>query len=165
MIAPLMQWEPLRQKINRLVNRAGDCWEYTGKTDHGYARFWFLGKLDYGHRWSYRAFVGPIPEGLHVLHHCDNKRCINPEHLYAGTHQDNMRDMVERGQRKGKMYGEGMPTAKLNDEAVRAIRWLVSKGKTVALISRLYSVNEGTIYMAARGITWAHVGPEGRLEL
>lgn len=74
------------------------CWLWTGAlTANGYARAKLSGHMDYAHRFSYEVYVGPIPEGRFVLHHCDVRHCVNPDHLYAGTHQQNMDDRNNRG--------------------------------------------------------------------
>lgn len=79
-----------------------ECWLWTGRvTSHAwgeYGRFWVT---DVGyvraHRYSYELVNGPLPDGLFVMHACDNPRCVNPAHLSTGTHTDNMRDMATKG--------------------------------------------------------------------
>ena len=76
---------------------ATPCWFWKlGTFPNGYGQLWQLGEWS-AHRVSYAAFVGPIPKGMCVLHRCDNKPCVNPDHLWAGTNVDNMRDMVAKG--------------------------------------------------------------------
>jgi hypothetical protein len=77
-----------------------DCWLWHGPTDcdEGYGRLYISRhKHIYAHRLSYELHFGPIPDGLDILHGCDNPRCVNPYHLSAGTHQDNMDDMIAKG--------------------------------------------------------------------
>jgi hypothetical protein len=99
-IACLRAERSLFERWNEKVDRTGECWVWTGARNHisGYG---VMGGKDIGtvlaHRFSYEHHVGPIPEGLFVCHHCDNPPCVNPEHLFVGTHQDNMRDMVAKG--------------------------------------------------------------------
>jgi hypothetical protein len=81
-----------------LVLAENGCWEFTGtKTPKGYGRISFNGVHEYTHRVSWILHNGPIPKGLVILHSCDNPPCCNPEHLSVGTHKDNSRDMVRKG--------------------------------------------------------------------
>src|SRR5437773_1860634 len=77
------------------------CIEYVGAKngDQGYRAFWFEGRRIYAHRASYELFVGSIPEGLFVLHRCDNPPCVNPDHLFLGTKKDNYQDSFVKGRR------------------------------------------------------------------
>lgn len=78
------------------INPESGCWEWTGSRSHsgtGYGLMrWLDFKLESAHRISYSLHRGPIPEKAHVLHLCDNKKCVNPDHLYLGTHSDNIKD-------------------------------------------------------------------------
>lgn len=95
---------PLKERFERFVVRGPECWGWTGGTNnHGYAR---MSKI-YAHRISYELTFGTIPEGLHVLHRCDNPPCTNPSHLMLGTHQDNMDDMKRKGRANSKNRAVG----------------------------------------------------------
>lgn len=73
------------------------CWIWNGAIDVcGYGRFLFAGKNTNAHRVSWILYHGSIPDGLCVLHHCDNPRCVNPDHLFLGTHTENMEDMLSK---------------------------------------------------------------------
>lgn len=111
------------------------CWPWIGRLHKGgYGRFAVdkRHKGGYAHRQAYELSVGPIPEGLFVCHHCDNRKCVNPKHLYAGTHEDNMRDMVERG-RTAKALGQ------MQEEEVRLL--FAHSGMTFSEIGRLFGVS------------------------
>ena len=92
------------------------CWIWmAGRFDTGYGSFWLNGTDVRAHRVAYELYVGAIPEGMWVLHRCDIRECVNPDHLFLGTHQDNMDDMARKGRhansikthcRKGHPYTE-----------------------------------------------------------
>lgn len=81
------------------VHKSDGCWEWTGKRASGYGRFVTPPgrRMWSAHRYSWTLANGPIPDGLFVLHHCDNKPCVRPEHLFLGTNADNMRDAWRKG--------------------------------------------------------------------
>ena len=105
------------------VNKTDGCWEWTGYRDKvGYGRFKMgTKKVFMSHRAAYTLFKGPIPDGLLVCHRCDNPSCVNPDHLFLGTHLDNNLDCVNKD-RKGKLSMEerkqiAKEPGKLNDVA------------------------------------------------
>ncbi len=114
------------------------------------------------HRVAYELTYGPIPEGMFICHRCDNPICCNPSHLFAGTHADNMQDMItkRRGNIPGisKFIGEENPTAKLTTEQVREIRKLYATGNySHEELAQLFGVGHGAIDNLLAGRSWKHV--------
>lgn len=104
------------------------CWEWqSSKNDQDYGRFLFNRKSRAAHRIAWELTYGEIPDGLSVLHKCDNRKCCNPAHLFLGTHLDNMRDMVQKG-RHVPCLGERHGMHKLTAEKVRYIRKRYAQG-------------------------------------
>lgn len=138
-------------------NAETGCWEWTGCKDKcGYGRINRDGKLVRLHREAWKDVHGPIPQGKEICHRCDNPSCINPDHLFAGTHTENMRDMVKKG-RCGDFRGEKSSTAKLSATQVLEIAKRLSDGEACSSIGRAYGVTDGTINHIRRGRNWKSV--------
>lgn len=147
------------------------CWEWQGRTNFGYGIVMIHGRNIRVHRLSYELVNGPIPDGLMVRHKCDNRRCVNPDHLEVGTHQDNMDDMMERGRKPmGELHhtvarpetvvrGERNGRAKLTDDAVRSIHRMVRDGMTISAIARHFNVSRSLVRKVRDGEVWRHVTP------
>lgn len=125
------------------------CWLWTGNTSKGYGRIRSGRRMLRAHRVSWEIANGPIPEGMDALHTCDNPSCVNPAHLFLGTHLDNMRDSVS----KGRMHiGENHPSHKLTLSQVRDI---ISSPLGYRRLASIYGVNRKTIQRIKKGIKWS----------
>lgn len=113
---------PLQRLMGSLAFDDSDCWLFRGShTNLGYGIIHAAGEKR-AHRLAWVLFNGPIPNGMHVLHKCDVRCCVNPDHLFLGTHADNMRDMTQKGRGKlPRLSGESNPLSKLTEKAVEAI--------------------------------------------
>ncbi len=118
------------------------------------------------HRLSYRLCVGPIPEGMCVLHRCDNPPCINPAHLFLGTNLDNISDKVQKrrqasGQKvrknHGHLKGEVVVTSRLTAEQVMEIRRREHAGEKNASLAEEFGISETHLQYIVRGKAWAHL--------
>ena len=146
-----------RRQITWKVNENG-CWICTShKPDaHGYPQ---CSRNHRGTRISrvmYEKYRGPIPDGLFVCHKCDNTMCINPQHLFLGTHQDNMDDMNKKGRHgRASTKGEKHGMAKLTEDKVREIRNI--KGMNQREIAKKYGLHYTHVNKIIKREIWKHV--------
>jgi len=140
-----------------------ECWPWTGsRLPKGYGRARVeLGPegretVIYSHRLAYLFCCGDIPEGLYVLHSCDNPPCCNARHLFLGTATDNAQDRESKGRGGGAhLRGEGNRRAKLTWESVREMREAYAAGDvTQAALATRYGVSSGTAFKVLAGHTW-----------
>jgi len=130
------------------------CWIWEKSlAKSGYGQTFVAGKVGTAHRASYILHKKTsIPDGLCVLHRCDNRWCVNPEHLFLGTHKDNADDMVSKGR---NVYTR--PSLRLTDEQVRDIRYSYPRETTKQLAVR-HGVHQGTIQQLVRGSSRPEAG-------
>lgn len=143
------------------VNKTDGCWEWTGSFSRGYGRFALTHRSEIkAHRLSHILFIGEIPDGMFVCHKCDNKKCVNPDHLFAGTPKDNAQDMIKKG-RKPSQKGSCHYQSKLTDEDVRAI---ISMNKKRYFeqreLAKHFGVSPATINYILSGKRWNHLHKE-----
>jgi hypothetical protein len=136
------------------VTSAG-CWEFGGpRNSGGYGKLRFAGKHPAAHRLAYEAWVGSIPNGLVVRHRCDNRPCVNPQHLELGTVADNNRDRAERGR---SSRGSKSPNAKLTEDEVTEMRALYTTGGwTYRTLGARYGVSDVMVGNIVRQESWRH---------
>lgn len=146
------------------VDRRGpdECWLWTASTDpKGYGQFHLMGKPRKAPRVAFELWVGPIPDGGHILHSCDTPQCVNPAHLRVGDNEDNCRDKTIRGRQRGPR-GQRNHNAKLTPAIIRKIRARRRRGEGCRALAREYGVTHGTVSSLCLGKHWSWVLDEGR---
>lgn len=143
-------FQALINRFEKFVVKKNGCWEWNGCINSKYGAFRFRKKPQKAHRVSWVIHNGEIPDGLQVLHKCDNPPCTNPEHLFLGTNADNMKDMVSK-----KRHVSGK--RKLTKEMIIHIRNLLKMGVPSARLSRDYKVSETCIYNIRHNISWKNI--------
>lgn len=130
------------------------CWLWLNSlTSSGYGKIYYEGKLWLAHRVSYLIYKGKIPKGNVVMHRCDNKLCVNPEHLLLGTHKDNTHDMMNKG--RGNLSGEFNSNNKLTKKDVLEIKDLLRCSLfNQGIVANFYNVTSGTISAINTGKIW-----------
>lgn len=134
-----------------------DCWLWTGPIykRNEYGKFSQGSTQMAAHRWAYEFFIDDIPTGLWVLHRCDVILCVYPRHLFLGTTDNNMADMVAKGR---SARGEKHHKAKLTEDDVRNIRAAWNRGFVSQVdLAIQYGVRPGNIWAIVTGKTWKHV--------
>ncbi len=170
-----------KERFLAKVDSTQDCWLWQDAlSPSGYGTFHMNGKNHRAHRISYLLFVGEIPKGHFVCHHCDNPRCVNPKHLFTGTNSDNMKDSGKKGRhwstkhrekitaimrRIPRAQGEKHGRAKLTNKDALFIKNTYiknSSGKTSALfLANKFKVSKDTIQKIGNGQLWASLQNSG----
>ena len=144
-------------KVDR--NSKEDCWEWKGSLNRGYGQFWVGHTFIGAHKYSYELHFGKIENGLLVCHRCDNRKCVNPNHLFLGTYQDNENDKVSKNrQAKGKKNGQSGTRNwknKLSELDVIEIRKKLEDKTPYKVLSQKYGVTEGMIYYIKSRRSWS----------
>lgn len=176
-------WAEPRIKINPETG----CWEWQDAKRRGYGTVWKHGRMWCVHRLVYDETIGGLSSELMVLHKCDVRNCCNPEHLFLGTHTDNMRDAskkgrlrsgdrhysrtnperLARGERNGRnvhpevnLRGSMNKTAKLHESQIPAIRSMVRSGMSHENVGRAFGVSKRAVWGIVHGLSWKHVPME-----
>lgn len=162
----------VQERFWEKVTRNGkECWTWTAALRGGYGVFFDGKKMRQAHQVSWEFTNGYIPDGLFVLHKCDNPPCVNPDHLFLGTQVDNIRDRDNKGRApRGENHythvrGESVWTiredacnfAKVSKADVRVIRYQFAHGKPVGELAERFGVVKRTISRIVTRQTWKHV--------
>ena len=140
------------------VNIAPGCWEWRASlTKTGYGQFAVRPRVWKAHRWIFEQLNGPVPSTVFICHTCDNRICVNPWHLFAGTPKDNMQDCSRKGRVRGFTRGEANPDAKLTENEVRAVRALYAAAHEPTPIGRLFGIAKTTVMAICARRKWRHV--------
>ena len=149
-------------KVSRSSESDG-CWIWsaTARNKDGYGYFGITRdkrKLTlHAHRVAYTLAHGQITDRMHVCHHCDVPACVRPEHLFLGTHADNVHDMCAKGR---QTRGEHQNKARLTEKQVREILELLATGLRVCVVAEMFGVTDATISNIKNGRCWAWLTAE-----
>lgn len=151
-----MKGKSVLERFFAKIKKTESCWLWESSlSGNGYGTFFSYEngnrrkpKHIVAHRLSWELFRGPIPEGFWVLHKCDVRACVNPDHLFLGTAKDNTRDMFkkERGYRFSPKHGPAHPKSKLSQEQAEQIRKLYASGNhTYRTLGKMFGVAHNSI--------------------
>lgn len=143
------------ERLMRRVLKTDECWIFTGSlASTGYGQLTIRGKVRSAHRIAYEVFKGPILNG-EICHTCDNRACVNPDHLIDADRTWNMRDCSRKGRLKIPHFsGERSSRAILSQADVDNIRRMISEGHQQKIIATKYGVCKSTIGKIATGKNW-----------
>jgi hypothetical protein len=146
---------PPEERFWAKVKKTTGCWLWAGAINSsGYGSFAPAGRIVNSARYSWELHFGPIPRELHVLHRCDVRACVRPDHLFLGTNAQNVADRDAKGR---VQHGERHVRARLTAPEVRAIRLAFSGGATQPQLARVYGVTHACISNVVRGVNWKHL--------
>ena len=146
------------------VDKTKSCWLWTGTTSrNGYGQFYDGANtrakgahMEGAHRVAYSLFYGEIPDKMCVLHRCDVRNCVNPDHLFLGTHKENTADMFSKNRNHVvRLSGERNPSAKLTLEQVEEIREKHAAGVKQKDICKEYGIHRSTVLRITSGASWS----------
>lgn len=139
----------------RRVQKTDGCWLWTAGKTKGYGQIVVMGKKVAAPYYAYTTLVGPVPPGLCILHSCDVRACVRPDHLFLGTRADNNADRDRKG-RHIPLNGARNPHSKMTVETVQAIRALRGQ-MTSAAVGERFGIHFATVCRIWRGEAWKHL--------
>lgn len=142
------------------VDKTATCWNWKGSVHDGYGYFSVQRYPRRAHVWAYEYFHDvTIPKGILVCHRCDNRACVNPEHLFLGTSLQNMDDARQKGR---TLAGEKCYFAKLSDDTARYVIERLEAGDPVQRLAKVFKMSESQLYRIRRGHSWRHMTTKAR---
>jgi hypothetical protein len=148
--------EITKKRFLERIKKENQCWIWCGYiSKHGYGVSSYRSKSFLSHRLSWVLFKGFLPKELDVCHHCDNPKCVNPDHLFLGTAKDNIRDCFNKKRKSHK--GEKHPRAKIQEKDVIKIFELRKNGWTHQKLADRFKLKQGTISNILHRRIWKHV--------
>lgn len=150
-----IKWEPLDYRFWSAVAVSDGCWEWQGLLDQwGYGVIKRNGHAVKASRLSWELHNGSINQGLLVLHHCDNPKCVNPRHLFLGTDSDNAKDKAGKGR---SVRGEQHWKARLTEQDVHGLRFALTCGATAKSMAAIYQISCRYVHDIESRRYWAHI--------
>lgn len=147
----------VEKMLARVTKTEAGCWIVSGSSRSGGYRDVSINRGDSGttrwlaHRLSYEHFKGCTPKGMLVCHSCDNRACVNPDHLFLGTYATNLHDMATKGR---SLYGERANNVKLTEKDVQQVYEMRERGLSYREIGEQFGVTYGCIHMICAGHNW-----------
>ncbi len=154
--------DPSTRFWNKVNIVEGKCWEWSAsKFSNGYGQF-FDGNNKIGaHRFSYKLANGDFDTKLLVCHSCDNRSCVNPQHLFLGTHEDNSKDMyLKNRQNNAKQKGSLNGRAVVTEQEVLSMRKLYKKGMFISDIAKAFTMSETQTSRIVKNQSWSYLKKE-----
>lgn len=149
--------ETVLERFEAKFTKSDGCWEWNASiTRIGYGRFRVAGETQLAHRVAYQLYIGEITTGMCVCHRCDNRKCVNPAHLFLGFQADNVHDCEDKG-RGVHPSGENHYFSRLTEEQVIEIRARYSDGEKIAEIAKEFGMAHSTIYEIVRRRKWTKI--------